>query len=219
MGPMPNKQLRYKPYLDQLEAWPEKSRALVLQYDAESVVLYDSSRISFANKSVDQQQILMRGSDPTKPIWLKLGFLYTMARSNWGSREGQERTVAYWAVRPQFEEWLNQAVHTKYFSTVYESQEVWQQANLSADVLIEWSPDHRPNGSKTARRTLQLGLRRSALEALNAEGLLHVADVSSYVKEQADFLRDYDSDLLLLPYERLYPIKDPQIKARLGLDS
>lgn len=214
---MKKRQLRFKPYPDQAESWPERGRHVLLQYDVETLVFYDACRPAIAKESAASQQISRRSNNPEKPFWLKLGFLYTMARSNWGKTQGQEHTLAHWVSRQRLQDWLGVAVHVNYLSTVYESEAAWQQAKNEADILIDWSPDHRPNGDRTARRTLQIGLRRDALAELNADEHLYIEDITEYVREQANFMRSYNSDLLLIPYERVFKIKDMDIKQRLGL--
>ncbi len=216
---MPKRQLRYKPYPDQEESWPKRGRHVILQYDRETIVFYDSCRAVVADKAVETQQVAARGSDPDKPFWLKLSFLYTMARSNWSKTQGQDRTLAHWASHALLLSWLKTAIHVNYLSQVYESEAQWRRAKDAADVLIDWSPDHLPNGQPLARRTLQIGLRHAALNALNADTLLTIMDITGYVQEQASFRRKYESDLLLTPYERIFPVKDTGIKARLGIRS
>ena len=53
-----------------------------------------------------------------------------------------------------------------------------------SEILIQWDPDHAPDGSKLERRAIQIGLRGSALKELSEEALLEVIDMSSFVDDQ-----------------------------------
>jgi len=212
--------LIYKPYPDQRDGWPEAGRVILAQYDDASVVVYQAYRKSIADAAVRQQQLGGDGSGFSfdRMSWIKTSFLWMMHRSGWASKQGQEHILAIWMERLAFDSLLSEAVHSQYLNEVYDSHEVWQSAVDSSDVLVQWDPDHMPNGMPTARRALQLGLRDDVLRRFATEWIIQIEDITQFVREQASFLQETGSDLLLLPRERVYPVTDQSVVVKLGLD-
>jgi hypothetical protein len=138
-----------------------------------------------------------------------------MYRSGWGTKEGQEVTLAVWLRRAAFEEILRQAVPSTFAPEAYPSHDDWQAAVASSTVRLQWDPDHDPNGYPLARRAIQLGLRGDALARYADEWLLRVEDISPLVARQREVVHSGDLDMLLTPRETVYPIADPTLGQRL----
>jgi hypothetical protein len=83
-------------------------------------------------------------------------------------------------------------------------------------VRLQWDPDHGPGGAPQARRAIQLGLRRAALEAYGKREALEIRDVSAFVADQREHRGDKAA--LLLPVHQVYRPADPAVAARIGLD-
>ena len=74
--------------------------------------------------------------------WIKPNFLWMMYRSGWGTKPGQEVTLAVRLRRSAFEEILRGAVHSNFVAEVYSSPESWGAAAAESEVRLQWDPDH-----------------------------------------------------------------------------
>ena len=66
---------------------------------------------------------------------------------------------------------------------------------------------------------MQLGLRGEALEAFGKRELLEVIDLSEVVAEQRPHASGGGFSGLVTPLERAYLPSDPEVRARVGLDT
>lgn len=200
------KRLRLKPYNDEHIRWPDRGHVLLVQYDAESVVLYRAIGHAAAAHAVRENSFRTAGDDNGRMMWLRTGFLWTMHNTNWAIDADQDAILAIWIVREAFDALLAQAQRVR--ST--------QQPGSGIDVLAQWDPDYPPHGPKLKRRVLQLGLRDEALRNLQPLHILQIEDVTPLVWQQAPFR--HEPDMLLVPAQRLYPVADATVAQRLGLD-
>ena len=102
--------------------------------------------------------------------WIKPNFLWMMYRSGWGTKEGQEITLALRLRRAFFDSLLGQAVPSTWDRERFASEAEWKRAVADSSVRLQWDPDHDPSGAKVERRALQLGLRGEVLEAFGQRG-------------------------------------------------
>ena len=151
--------------------------------------------------------------------WVKPNFLWMMFRSGWGTKEGQEVTLAVWIKRPAFDAILKEAVHSTFVPELYASHDEWKRAVARSSVRLQWDPDHDPSGAKVERRAIQLGLRGDALARYAREWIIRIEDVSPFVEQQHPYARPTSYDRLLVPREEVYPVLDGEVAARLGVDS
>lgn len=80
--------------------------------------------------------------------WIKPNFLWMMYRSDWGTKEGQEVTLAVRIRRSAFDDILREAVHSTFVPEVYPSHAAWQEAVAKSAVRLQWDPDHHPSGGE-----------------------------------------------------------------------
>jgi hypothetical protein len=146
--------------------------------------------------------------------WCKPNFLWMMYRSGWGTKAGQEITLAVRLTRPAFDTFLAQAVLSSYNHELYPTSAAWSAAVKSSDVRLQWDPDHAPSGEAIERRALQIGLRGNALREYGREAILQIQDISDFVAEQR--LNRGTPDLLI-PREKVYRPSDPALAAKLRL--
>ena len=74
-------------------------------------------------------------------------------------------------------------------------------------VLGSWDP--------LARRAIQLGLRGEVLRRYASEWIVRIEDISERVAEERSRVSDLDA--LHVPAERVYPVRESAVAARLGL--
>jgi hypothetical protein len=201
-------------YQDQLVRWPEDGRHILAQYDDESIVVYQAYRPSIGNFATEHGYF---GGDFSlgRMSWIKPNFLWMMYRSGWGTKPGQEITLAVRMKRDGFDDVLAQAVHSSYVEDLYGSREAWKEAGERSDVRLQWDPDHKPNGDKENRRAIQLGLRGETLAKYAKEWVLDIEDISEFVAEQ----RNRSPAELVTPEEHVYQPKRKETAAKLGLDT
>jgi hypothetical protein len=210
------KSLRLAPYTDQQAQWPRGGRAILAQYDEQTIVVYQAYPAAVARRAAAAGRLDVPGFNLERTSWIKTSFLWMMRRSQWASAPNQEAVLAIWLPRPVFDGILAQAVSSSFQPAVYSSREVWQAALDASEVVVQWDPDYPPHGPKLARRAIQLGLRGETLRRCAQEWIAHIEDITGLVRQQAAYRRD--AELLLVPAQRVYPVRDPAVARRLGLD-
>jgi hypothetical protein len=151
--------------------------------------------------------------------WVKPNFLWMMYRSGWGTKEGQEVTLALRVRRVFFDALLAAAVPSSWDREQFATAEDWAHAVGRSLVRLQWDPDHHPSGARLDRRALQLGLRGEVLEAFGRRELVEVIDLSDFVAEQRARLSSGGVAAIVTPRERVYRPADPEVASRLRLDA
>ncbi|WP_299208919.1 DUF4291 domain-containing protein [uncultured Dokdonia sp.] len=209
--------LHLKPYKEQLTEWPQSGHHIMAQYDEEKVIVYQSYRPAIGHFAA-QHQYFGGPFSLFRMTWIKPNFLWMMYRNGWGTKEGQEVILAIHLKREAFERYLNLAVYSNYQEDIYGTKEAWQVAVKSSNIRLQWDPDHDPYGAKLERRAIQLGIRNKEIVSYSKDDLLKIEDISAYVREQYQYVRTKNLDELVLPEERPYLPKDPEVVKRLRLD-
>jgi hypothetical protein len=210
--------LKTEPYLEQRQHWPTSGRHILAQFDDESVLVYQAYRPEIGRFAA-KNGYFGGAFSLDRMSWIKPNFLWMMFRSGWGSKEGQEVTLAVWLKRSAFDAILKEAVHSTFMPELYASQSEWKQAVARSYVRLQWDPDHDPSGAKVERRAIQLGLRGDTLARYARDWITCIEDVSAFVEQQRGHARPGAYDQLLVPREEVYPIADSEVAARLGVDS
>jgi hypothetical protein len=208
--------LQTERYLDQKDRWPQSGRVILAQYDEDSIVVYQAYRPSIGNFATQHGYF---GGDfsLTRMTWIKPNFLWMMYRSGWGTKEGQEVTLAIRLQRSAFDAILVQAVHSKYIPEIYENQKAWNHAVKTSNVRLQWDPDHNPSGGKLERRAIQLGVQGQVALKYSREWIVSIEDISEFVSEQRQHVVSKNYDELLIPSECVYEVSDPEAIKRLQL--
>jgi hypothetical protein len=205
-----------EPYSEQVNVWPKEGRHILAQYDDNTVVVYQAYRPSIGLYAAEHGTF---GGDfsYSRMSWIKPNFLWMMYRSGWGSKDGQEVTLALRLRRVFFDSLLAQAVPSSWDRDQFATEEEWSRAVGGSSVRLQWDPDHHPSGAKLERRAIQLGLRGAVLEAFGGSELVEVLDVSEFVAEQRERLSLGGASALVTPRERVYRPADPAVAGRLRL--
>ena len=206
-------------YVYQCSVWPSTGRHILAQYDAESVVVYQAYRRSIGEWAIRHQKLGGPHFSDSRMSWIKPNFLWMMYRSGWGTKDGQQVTLALRLRREFFEQILGNAVQSSYYSVAFESREAWQQALARSEVRLQWDPDHGPKGNPLERRAIQLGLRGAHLRTLGNEGLLDVVDMTAFVESQRAKVQADRIDELDTPSERIYLPASPTTRKILGVET
>jgi hypothetical protein len=150
--------------------------------------------------------------------WIKPNFLWMMYRSGWGTKLGQEVTLAIHLQREAFETILELAVHSTYVPGVYDSPERWKDRLAESSVRLQWDPDHDPTGAKQERRAIQLGIAGDALRRFANEWILKIDDISDFVSEHRPLATRDRVNNLVTPREDVYQLQNSEVASRLGVD-
>jgi hypothetical protein len=203
-------------YNDQLARWPRSGRHILAQFDDDSVVVYQAYRPAIGRYAAEHGHF---GGEFSldRMTWIKPNFLWMQYRSGWGTKDGQEVTLAVRLRRAAFDEILAAAVHSSHVPEVYGDKKSWQQAVARSDVRLQWDPDHDPAGNKCERRAIQLGLRGRATASYAREWILDIDDISAFVAEQRRARESRAWTELVTPREDVYPVTDAAVARRLGL--
>jgi hypothetical protein len=203
-------------YLDQTARWPRTGRHILAHFDSASVVVYQAYQASIGEFAA-AHGFLGGEFSYSRMSWIKPNFLWMMHRSGWGTKPGQEVTLALRIRRSFFEMLLTQAVSSSYSEAQYSTRAEWQKALSGSSVRLQWDPDHDPRGVPLPRRAIQLGLRAAVLEAFGKRELLEVLDISPFVAEQRANMEQALGELRT-PVEQVYVPAEGAIRARLELE-
>lgn len=209
--------LQTTPYSEQVRQWPSSGRHILAQFDAETVVVYQAYRPEIGKFAVEQGKFGGEFSY-NRMSWIKPNFLWMMYRSDWGQSQGQEVVLAIRIRRTFFESLLEQAVPSSFVPELFETHEDWKAAVARSNVRLQWDPDHDPNGGKCERRAVQLGLRGSTLEAFGKKEIVEIIDISEFVAQQRESIKDWRSGTLRTPAESIYVPHSAAAAANVGLD-
>jgi hypothetical protein len=201
---------------DQQARWPATGLHILAQYDDDSVVVYQAYRPAIGAYAARHGRFGGEFS-LSRMSWIKPNFLWMMYRSGWGTKDGQEITLAVWLRRAAFDDILRLAVPSSFAPQVSASHDDWQAEVERSSVRLQWDPDHDPYGRPLARRAIQLGLRGEALAKYAGEWPLRIEDISPLVARQRQKVGTGDLDSLLTPRETVYPIADAELARRLGM--
>jgi hypothetical protein len=206
-----------EPYLLQRQRWPQSGRHILAHFDADSIVVYQAYRPAIGRYAAEHQRFGGEFSF-ARMSWIKTNFLWMMYRSGWGTKPGQEVTLAIRIRRAGFDQFLRETVHASFVADIYSDQAAWADAVARSSVRLQWDPDHDPSGERMERRAIQLGLRGEALERYAQQWLIAIDDISEFVAEQRQHAQAHSSyGLLQTPSEAVYPVDDADSARRLGL--
>lgn len=209
--------LNLRPYPEQAATWPARGRHILAQFDEATVVVYQAYRPSIGLHALEHQRF---GGDFsfTRMSWIKPNFLWMMYRCGWGTKPDQECILAVTLRREGFDAILRGAVPSTFAPGLYETPEDWSRAVRGSDVRLQWDPDHLPSGHPVERRAIQLGLRGEALKRYARDWIVRIDDATPIATAGREALESRGKSALLTPAESAYPIDDPEVRARLGME-
>ncbi|WP_108808487.1 DUF4291 domain-containing protein [Aquimarina spinulae] len=208
--------LQLKKYKEQQKEWPQSGYHIMAQYDDEKIIVYQSYRPEIGNFAV-KHQFFGGAFSLDRMTWIKPNFLWMMYRNGWGTKEGQEVVLAIHIRKEAFESYVKNAVYSSFKPELYASYEAWQKDVANSNVRLQWDPDHDPYGVKLERRAIQIGLRKKYIKSYAKDDILEIEDVSDFVSEQYEFVKNKDLENLITPAERPLVFKDEKLNAYLKL--
>jgi hypothetical protein len=172
-----------------------------------SVVVYQAYSAAIALPAV-QSQRFVAPFRLQRTTWIKPSFLWMMYRSGWAQKSGQEHILRITLRRDAFDWFLEQAVLSHYVPEVHPSEAQWKKQVHAAPVVVQWDPERNAALQPLSGRTIQLGLRGSAVQRYVAEAIVSIEEATSMARRARNDLAQKKDDLLhdILAAERIYPV-------------
>ncbi|WP_145855876.1 DUF4291 domain-containing protein [Pedobacter suwonensis] len=208
--------IKLKKYKDQILEWPQSGCHIMAQYDDEKIIVYQAYRKEIAEFAIKNQYFGGKFSF-SRMTWIKPNFLWMMYRSGWGTKEGQEVTLAIHLKISAFCNYLQNGVYTSYDQSKNISHEEWRDEIENSNIRLQWDPDHDPCGSKQERRAIQIGLRDNFIRSFATDDILLIEDISEFVKEQYRFVQNGTLDNLITPSEKPLIFNDEMLNRKLKI--
>ncbi|EFN53513.1 hypothetical protein CHLNCDRAFT_59736 [Chlorella variabilis] len=213
----PPSSLHIEPYVRQeAEFWPAVGRHVLAQATEDTVVVYQAYTPSIGVLAAGQGDFRgIPGFSETRMTWVKTNFLWMAFRCGWASKPNQETVLAITLKRPFFERMLAASLSTSAGTTA-------KGPCIGADVVLQWDPDHLPDGSKhPGRRAVQLGLRGGVRdEYISGRHTVCIEDITPFVREMGAIAAGGEPRWvgLLVPSERVLRLRD-EVRSHIAADA
>ncbi len=205
-----------KKYKEQLVEWPKSGCHIMAQYDDERIIVYQAYRKEIGEFAV-KNQFFGGEFSLNRMTWIKPNFLWMMYRSGWGTKEGQEITLAIHLKISAFQNYLENAAYTSFAQSEGISHEEWRNELENSHIRLQWDPDHDPHGKKEDRRAIQIGLRDNFINSFATKDILLIEDISEFVREQHKFVQNNQLADLLVPEEKPFKFSNADLNSKLKI--
>lgn len=186
-------------------------------YDRDTVVVYQAFSPAIADAALSAGRFVAPFSF-ARMTWIKPSFLWLMARSNWGRKPNQERTLAIRLRRDAWHTALSLAVPTDPSSAAYPDYASWKRAFESAAAHAQWDTERSLMGEGLGHYSLQIGLSRAIAREYAERWVVGLVDLSDRVRKTRALVQGGRAAEARrhLPPERVYPV-DGATRRRLGM--
>ncbi|MCU0687075.1 MAG: DUF4291 domain-containing protein [Polyangiaceae bacterium] len=192
------------------------AREIRADFDRDTIVVYQAYNHAIADAALARGRFAPPFS-LGRMTWVKPSFLWLMGRSHWGSKSGQERTLAVRLKRSGWERALALAVPTDPLALGYPSDEAWRRSFEGAAVHVQWDTERSLQGKGLPYYSIQIGLGRAVIEEYVEEWVVSIVDESERVRKARALVTTGRADAArrLLPPEALYPLS-AELARRIG---
>lgn len=205
-------------YSEIINRLPAKGQHIFGHQQGEQIVVYQAYNHQIADHALKNQSFGGTHYSYNRMSWIKPNFLWMMYRCGWASKENQERVLAIWLNKNDFENILKQAVFSSFNPIYYNSYDHWKDELTQKEVRIQWDPDHNPFGEKLLRRAIQIGMKGDILETFGKQQIKIIEDITEFVKEQKVHVDNGKLDKLIVPFETIYKLTDENLIKKIGVD-
>lgn len=184
----------------------KKTYQIRAYYSNDFIRVYQAYSDVIADTALNNQKFISPPFSMTRMTWIKPSFLWMMYRAGWGMKDdNQKRILAIDIPHSAFHSMLEQSVLSHFDPLFHSSQEQWKKELEASDIIIQWDPERDLYLNKLDYRTIQIGLRRSAVLNYVNDWTLRITDVTELAHQIQDLVRQNKDDMakLLLPEERL----------------
>lgn len=210
--------IRTESYINLVKFLPENGQHIIAYQDDNDIVVYQAYNHAIADFAIEHQQLGGTHYSYNRMSWIKPNFLWMMYRCGWASKPNQERVLAIWISREDFEAILQQAVFSSFSDTHYVSREEWRKELNEKEVRLQWDPDHDPAGGKLARRAIQLGMKGEVLRRFGQQQIKKIEDLTGFVQQQKVHADSGAWDQLQVPFETVYKVSENSVEKAIGIN-
>lgn len=210
--------IRIERYLETIARLSKEGQHILGYQQDELIVVYQAYNHQIADYAVKNQTLGGTHYNYNRMSWIKPNFLWMMYRCGWASKDNQERVLAIWLNKADFDAILRQAVFSSFNPAHYTSHDHWKEQLNQKEVRLQWDPDHDPFGGKLTRRAIQIGMKGSVLESFGKQQIKQIEDITSFVKEQKVHVDNGELDKLLVPIETIYELTDESLRKQTSVD-
>lgn len=179
--------------------WPKIGRHIIAYQEDDQIVVYQAYKPEIADYAVKHQHLGGPDFSVTRMSWIKPNFLWMMYRSGWANKKNQERILAMYMNVKDFNKLIEMGVLSHYDVDLHGDRQQWSDRIKQSEVVIQWDPDHKPNGDKhKTRRAIQIGLRGDTLKNFCDKWITKIEDITDFVIAQRNQVDP------LIPYEKIY---------------
>lgn len=206
-----------QPYQQSLKAIPTKGQHILAHQTENDIVVYQAYKAGIADFAIRYQHLGGPDLSFGRMSWIKPNFLWMMYRCGWAEKKDQERVLAIWITKKDFENILSQAVFSSFQHQYYQDHDHWKNELNTKDVRLQWDPDHDPYGNKVERRAIQLGLKGDAFKAF-VQQIIRIEDITDFVTQQKHLIDNDHLNELLVPVETIYKPSDQHLNKKIGIE-
>ncbi len=206
-----------EPYPNYSARIPKTGRHIIAYQTEEEMVLYQAYKPAIADFAVANQQLGGAAFSYNRMSWVKPNFLWMMYRCGWAEKENQERVLAIYISKEDWEDILADAVFSSFQAGIYKAESEWKSRLATSAVRLQWDPDHDPYGGKLDRKAIQIGMKGEVLRRFGTEMIRRIVDVTDFVRAQKRHVDHRELDLLEIPRETVYEVRRAEVKMCIGL--
>lgn len=209
------KTIKYKDYKNLV---PQAGKHILAQQSDDTILVYMAFNKQIADFAIRNQKLGGELFRFNRMSWIKTNFLWMMYRSGWASKVNQERILAIWITKSDFELILENSVHSSYQNDIYQVRENWERELTEKDVRLQWDPDHSPEGNKEERRAIQLGIKDKILRLFATKMIIQIDDITDFIHNQKELLKNKGISELTVPNEKIFIPNNDNLRAIVDYD-
>jgi hypothetical protein len=192
-------------------------RQIRADFDRDSIVVYQAYRREIAEPSIKAGRFVEPFSWG-RMTWIKPSFLWLMARSNWGTKSGQENILAIRIKREGWQRALKLGVLTSFESRTHKVEPNWRSQFEETPVHVQWDPERTIHGKKLEHRSIQVGISRDLIREFTDDWTLEISDFTPRTRKIRSLYLAGNRKRAKeqLPPQRVYPVSK-DIVSRLGM--
>ena len=174
-------------------------------YDEQTITVFQAYCNEIALPAI-QNQKFVSPFKMDRMTWIKPSFLWMMYRAGWGEKIGQENILSIKIKRDGFDWAVKNGCLSSFYAQFHNSYEDWQTALSSSTVRIQWDPEKDIYSKNLNYKSIQIGLRGTAVEKYINEWIVSIEDITEKCHLIKEIIGRGDMSLAqsMLPVEKKY---------------
>lgn len=209
--------MKTEKYIEQIVRLPKTGKQIIGRKEGDSIVVYQAFNPDIAAYAIQNQKFGGSHYSFNRMSWIKPGFLWMMYRAGWASKDNQQNILAITLPIVHFKTILQQATSSTYDSGLYVTNEKWKAELEQTEVRLQWDPDHDPVGNKIERKAIQIGMKGAVLQKFCTEWITKIEDITDFVKAEYQKMGNKKFDEVIVPFEEIIELNEPEIEKRIGI--